>query len=202
MNFCTWIDASPGGHGSDIRSEHIDCDIMQQPSKVPEDYLQNYEQFGSNVLNFSLPSAVLHRSLSTPVSSNGPGMGMQASGTLPHNGFKEVETGSPGTPGNKGPDVILRLSALLVEIQEAMHTLQDSQWACTIDPEGLKKYPVGSALQLAHDFSLILQDLPRATSARPSALGGLMGEVPFAPGGQAQVPAQIPGLVPDVPKRT
>lgn len=116
MNFCIWIDASPGRHGSDICSKHIDCDIMQQPNKVPKDYLQNYEQFSSNMLNFSLPSAVLHRSLSTPVSSNSPGIGMQASGMLPHNGFKEVETGSPGTHENKGPDVILRLSALLVEI--------------------------------------------------------------------------------------
>ncbi|EFR01674.1 hypothetical protein MGYG_04677 [Nannizzia gypsea CBS 118893] len=66
---------------------------------------------------------------------------------------------------SKVPGVIVRLSALVIDINDTVETLQGGQWASLEDISRLEEYPIGSVLQLSQQLTLILEDTAHAPPA-------------------------------------
>ncbi|KAJ5714952.1 uncharacterized protein N7483_012133 [Penicillium malachiteum] len=133
--------------GSDIRSEDMDWDLLFHPDQGLGHFIPSSQPSPYNLWDVAFSQTALDSSLST----------------IPQGSWKSNIP--PPTPcKEKGPDIILRLSSLATDIQQTIINLQDSEWAYATKSDGLERYPVGSVLQLAHDFSLILQDLPQSAN--------------------------------------
>ncbi|KAJ6024395.1 hypothetical protein N7540_005192 [Penicillium herquei] len=147
--------------GSDIRSEDMDWDLLFHPDQGIGHFIPSSQPSPYNLWDVAFSQTVLDSSLSSTMSTascethESPAFSSNPSREL------EIKYTSPQCT-DKGPDIILRLSSLATDIQQTIINLQDSEWAYATKSDGLERYPVGSVLQLAHDFSLILQDLPRS----------------------------------------
>ncbi|KAJ5718153.1 hypothetical protein N7488_003799 [Penicillium malachiteum] len=149
--------------GSDIRSEDIDWDLLFHPDQSLGHFIPSSQPSAYNLWDVAFSQTVLDSSLSSTMSTTSCDThGSPAFSSNPSMEL-EIKYTSPTPCQEKGPDIILRLSSLATSIQQTIINLQDSEWAYATKSEGLERYPVGSVLQLSHDFSLILQDLPRST---------------------------------------
>ena len=128
-----------------------------------------------NLWNMASTSNVFGNSFSNPVGSHNPGIGIQLPSGLPRKPSTEPREKSiprsqsvprsQSTSEVKGSASILRLSTLVTDIQQTTINLENSEWAYNVKQSGLERYPVGVVLQLAHEFSSILENLPRISDS-------------------------------------